>query len=333
MSAIALALGFLSLIGSLFIFLVLPRDALPVFVVFRDLLFWIALLILVVIIVGKYTQREATINNLRQQLAAQQQLLQADPFACAHTIAHTFRDELFERYYKPHVERAPLRQSDIATLERLCNGITFHVRQSLLDYFASRGMEVGGDVSVTVKLVVTRDEVAKHAQNSEQRQKIEDIGRTPNEPKFIITTYRDPVTYNAHSDREVGVTIFDIDKTTPYEMIVKDQLSCFVHDDLESMGAAYKNENTQWRSQYNASLAVPICYRRPHKKEYRCYGLLAADSLNRKKYKPLFNTPECKSIMEHAADMLAVYFLTLEMVEEGRGPGPGPLQDPARHET
>ena len=111
------------------------------------------------------------------------------------------------------------------------------------------------------------------------------------------------------------MTIYDIDKNTDFRRLVGNKESAFFSNDLQRLKDAYENENNDWRQYYNATLVVPIRYLSSDKRQHRCYGLFAVDSLNKQKIKDLYNDKECKYILGQAADLLATFFLLLELTE------------------
>lgn len=131
--------------------------------------------------------------------------------------------------------------------------------------------------------------------------------------QWIITVYRDPHTYERYREnREVGNRIYSVEKNTAFIHIFQDKEQVFAKDDLQALGNAYKNENTRWREQYNATIVAPIRYSVPEKGEYRCFGFIAIDCLNTGK-ENLFENEEAKYIVGHAADLMANFFLVLSL--------------------
>ena len=192
----------------------------------------------------------------------------------------------------------------------LCSYITDDVRTAFSQYFKSKGIDIGNDISVSVKLIIRPEEVSGLLYtklNQEQQKEI------LLKDQWVITVYRDHYTHSHLKEREKGLRIYDVDKNTDVHLLVKSKQDVFFHNNLQSY-YGYENENLDWPRYYNSTLVVPIRYLSIDKQQYRCYGFLAIDSLNRKK-QDLYNDNECKYILGHAADLLATFFLLFEFIE------------------
>jgi hypothetical protein len=284
------------------VFYVKNPDKIPEYIAFRDFVLWFALILLSLFLVAKYYFREAVIQRQKNFLSEQ--------FKLSHDLVHNYRNNLFKNFYQPKVQQHKLTERDWMIFRELCSSITEGVKDSFSEYFRSRGIGIGIDLSVSVKLLITPQEVLnRFTFNQEKQQQI------LAEDQWVITVFRDHYTYNHVYSRETNVTIYDIDKNTDLRRIVRNNESEFFNNDLQSLKNAYENENNNWSKYYNATLVVPIRYLSPESRQHRCYGLLAVDSLNSQKRKDLYNDEECKYILGHAADLLATFFLLLELTE------------------
>lgn len=281
----------------------------PQYIAYRDFLIWIGLILLNVVFVSKYVHREADIQS-REALIQNQINLLTNNFELSHNLVHGYRDELFRWYFQPNVQRHKITDTELRIFRHLCGVITDGVRASFSEYFKSRGINLGNDLSVSVKLIITREEVLDRFHlPQEEEQKIR------SQEQWIITVYRDHYTHYNVPSREKALKIYAIDDNTAFHNLVKFQDPVFLNNDLQSLGTAYKNENVNWRKYYNAAIVVPIRYRSVDQQYYRCYGALAVDSLNKEKIPDLYNHQN-EYILAHAADLLATFFLLLELLEK-----------------
>lgn len=233
----------------------------------------------------------------------------------SHYIVHNYRDELFRHYYQHIKRKHRLTTEDLDVFRKVCSHITDGVRTSLLEYFHARNIaDMGDDVSVSVKLIVPADQVVDWFSLSQ-----EEAEKVKTKEDWIITASRDSYTLNQHPDRELGLSVYDIWENTAFRRVVKDGERCFFHNELQSLGTAYENQNRDWKKYYNAAIVVPIRYQRVDRKRYKCYGLLCADSVNDAK-RNLYNDKECRHILSHAANLLATFFLNLELIENNHSP-------------
>ncbi len=292
-----------TLIGALItVFLVKYPAEVPKYIAYRDFIIWSALILICLVVVVKYVRREAVIQSQIDLLS--------DQFRLSHDLIHNFKDELFNKYFQQNIQRHELNEKERGAFRDLCSYITDDVRMAFSQYFKSSGIDIGNDISVSVKLIIRPEEVAgllstKLTQEQQKEILLKD--------QWVITVYRDHYTHHHYREREQGLRIYDVDKNTDVHLLVKSKQDVFFHNNLQSY-YGYENENQDWRKYYNATLVVPIRYLSIDKQQYRCYGFLAIDSLNRKNQN-LYNGNECKYILGHAADLLATFFLLLEFIE------------------
>ena len=130
-----------------------------------------------------------------------------------------------------------------------CSITTAKVKNDLLNYFRSRGMDLAGDISVSIKLMISSADIVNLIGDAlTQSQKEMMLG-----DKWVITFVRDPDTIMNRPDREVGGRIYDIKHNTSYHSIITDQRPYFLDNDLRR-GSAYLNENPEWSRFYNSTL-------------------------------------------------------------------------------
>jgi hypothetical protein len=292
------------------VFLVAYPSAIPHYIVVRDLLFWFALILMSLIVSGKYIRREAVIRNQIDLLSSQYNLL-SNQFKLSHDLVHNYRTELFYRYFQPQIQRQRFTDKELRIFRHLCSYITEGVKTSLYEYFRSKGIDIGTDLAISVKLIITPEEVLEALAQLQQLSP-EQKKQIQAKDQWFITVFRDNYTHIHSPLREKGLKIYDTDNNTAFRLLVRSQAATFCCNDLQSLGIAYDNDKKDWRNYYNATLVVPIRYQSLDGTQFRCYGVLAVDSLNVMKITDLYNEVECKYILGHAADLLATFFLLLE---------------------
>jgi hypothetical protein len=193
-------------------------------------------------------------------------------------------------------------------LKQFFNTITLQIRREFLEYFQSKQIDVGADISIAVKLIISGYEIVKLLGNvltEDHRQAILEEGR------WIITVYRDPFTY-ANRDREVSSVVYQIRANTILKETILNQSSCFYSNDLDQLDS-YQDEISDWRSHYNSILAVPIKYSH-YISSTEYLGVLVVDSLNNKKLE-LYNDRECKYILEQATESITTFIAAMALLK------------------
>jgi hypothetical protein len=229
-----------TLIGAIItVFLVKYPENVPQYISYRDLFFWFALLLISLVVVAKYIRREAVIRSQIDLLSNQ--------FRLTHDLVHNYRDELFRWYFQPTVHRHKLTDNELRIFRHLCSFVTESVMISFSEYFKSRGIDIGNDLSVSVKLIITREEVLDRFKLSQEEQQ-----KIRSKEQWIITVYRDHYTHIHNPAREKGLKIYDIDNNTAFHNLGSLQQPVFRHNNLQSLGNLYQNENLEWRKNYNA---------------------------------------------------------------------------------
>ena len=276
------------------IFIRIPGSKIPGFIVARDIAILAGLTSLSLFLLYKYARREITITTQIEFLSQQ--------FKYSHDIVHSFRNELFKGYFQARLPE--MTHAELRTLRHICDFVTNGVRESLVEYFKSIGIDLDNDISISVKLLMSPDEVIQVVLPKLSQDQKDNI-RT--KPHWIITVYRDHNTHMHHTEREKATKIYDVDKNSAFHHIVTSGNAYFRSNDLQSLDN-YDNENPNWRQQYNSTLVVPIRYVSVDDSQAYCYGLLTVDSLNPNNHR-LYDRDECQYILGHAADLLATYFL------------------------
>lgn len=310
--------SFISTVTTL-ILLKLSDNMIPRFIVIRDVSILIGLLCVIVFLALKYSEARVTIddqqeiiNDLNDQI--EKTLIESldrfsNAFKSAHGVVHEYRDELFDHYHN-FVGDYYLTGDEINLIRHVFYNITYSVRDSLLKYFRYRGIDIGEDVSVSVKLVLPTDTILERFSRLSEETK----NKFRAKENWIITIYRDHYTHHYHKEREVLRAIYDIGDNTIHDLIVNGEKDSYICNNLRDLGTAFKNTNPGWEEQYNATIAVPIRYRDPDDQHSKCYGLITADSKNPQDIDDLYDQA-CFEIMSHAANLLATFFLSMTLAQ------------------
>lgn len=303
----------------------------PQIIITRDIIIFFALLLLIIFFVFRYIKRDISLTNAKEELdlcstnakeefnnfLVKFEKTQRHQFLHIHSMMHKFRDDCFTGF-RPRlseISRGGVEGIDKRIFEDICHSITTELRFLFLHYFETRNFNIGDDLAITVKLIIPTAKIPTSILEASRypRSLIESRDR------WVVTTYRDPHTYEKYrGEREVGVSLYDIEKNTAYMHILKNQRPCFLCNDLRGLKENYLNETPNWERHYNSTLVVPIRYLHTPTNQCIEYGLLAADSLNPNGYE-LFNNKECKDLIANAADLLAIFFLMLEMSKRDGG--------------
>lgn len=294
------------------------------FIVIRDLLLFIVLGITIGILTYKIFKLEMTIKDTD----IQQQEKLAEVESEAERLKDLFSKQIEVMYdsaralryvgFNYYQSRIPVQPRDfdvrISREERkafddVCFQVTQYVRQALKTLFKTRGIEIRDDLAITIKLLFpTKEIIDSYGDrfNNDERRQIHDKRR------WIVTTFRDPYTYKQQNPhREVANVLYDVEGNTAFNDLVNKGLPFFLCNNLQDKDD-YRNENPKWMQNYNATLVVPIKYYDKTMRETRCLGMVAADSRNKAGHE-LFDSGECLHILNHAAELLANFFLTLAL--------------------
>lgn len=224
-----------------------------------------------------------------------------------HAIAHNCRDTISQHLPKDYRKAIPdivkvLKYDDLDLIQKLCDNITSGVLDTMREYIASRGIQIGEDISIAVKLVGEPTDIVLERYKGRYKR---DPGPVSSpSAKLVITVYRDSNTIlHSHGNREIG-TLSRIDANTECYNAMEGKPYCHNDLQLEERNSRYKNADPHWKKWYNAKLTVPI-----RSKELGCIGVLDVDSPNKNKH-DLYDA-KCIDIAAHGADLLSVVFLSL----------------------
>jgi len=306
LSFVSVFIGIISTI--LTVFLWQFPEKVPTLIIIRDIAILFLLLLTSSILLSKYIRREqqlvSTVTNLEK---SNQRLLKQ--FEYFHLSVHKFRSDLFCLYRGCAKEYFSVSTKERTTFERICHSITSDLKSIYSEFLLSHGIDIKGDLCVSVKLMVSREEltVIFHEIPGPEKRK---IGK---KKKWVYTAYRDPETFERFRDRrEVAQKFYSIEGNTGFDHIYSSKNDIYSSDDLKALGAKYKNENPDWNKYYNATLLAPIRYYNSVNGDYFCFGFIAIDSMNSKKEK-IFEIEEARHIIGQCADLLATFFLLLNV--------------------
>jgi len=307
LSSVSVLVGLLSIIITVFLW-VFPENV-PILIIIRDITILFLLLLTSGILLWKYIRREQllvlTVANLEK---SNQRLLKQ--FEYFHLSVHKFRSDLFNLYRDYTKEDFSVEKKERATFERICHSITSDLKSIYSEFLLSRDIDIKGDLCVSIKLIASRDDMLKIL------HKILDVSekrRIKKRKKWVYTVYRDPDTYEHLRDkREVAQKFYSIEGNTGFDHIYNCKNDVYSSDDLKALGAKYKNENPDWNKYYNATILAPIRYYNSNNGDHFCFGFIAIDSINTKKEK-IFEIDEARHIIGQCADLLATFFLLLNI--------------------
>ena len=290
-----------------------PFQITPLLVV-RDLVIVFILIGFIVFLMHKYIRgdeaRKRADENHQLEIAQFNTLLEnhrkyiQKQFYNSFEIVHDSISELFKHYKSVLSRSAELQvtkgQFDI--FEKMCLSITTQVKDSFKEYFEYQGIDVGDDIAVAVKLVLSSATILRlYEKRLDDNERLL-LSNSHND--WAITVYRDNDTFRK-KQREVGLKMYDVQKNTAFQNIMNVHNHSFVCNDLQRQ-SGYNNENPDWIRQYNSTIVVPIAL--DDMNQHIVFGFLAVDSGN-EKGQALYNDKECVHILRHAADMLCSYFL------------------------
>jgi len=296
----SLTAGIVSIGISLFVGVILKQPE-PNFIIARDVIVVFGLVLSNMFLAVLLAQRHVRIVELQQ--------IFVDQCRFFHDAVRNYKDDMFKEYFNGSAGNG-LTREEKAVFEGICVNITDAVRESLQHYLKAHWRDIGNDIAVSVKVIVPSEQVVQGFNMSDEQKK-----RIMAKKRWVVTVYRDHYSRNHHRDRETNEKAYDIEGNTAFNNIVNHGHPFFRCNDLSVLdrSRAYLNENPEWARNYNATLVVPIRYLNEYQKVNKCYGFLAIDSLNKIKSEDLFEGDGCVYILEHAADLLATHFLSLEM--------------------
>jgi hypothetical protein len=300
-------MGFISILISAF-FIKYPSNV-PRFIIVRDLLFLFGFFLVTLVIYGRYMRRERVFKNQRAYLTK--------VIERTHKITSKYHNDLFDNFRElaeeTHSDVSLLSKEDINRYQRMCEYVADNVRDSLLSYFQSLSIDLNGDLSVSIKLIVDSDSLSELlGRNPTKRSRL----RSQN--KWILTFARDRDTTN-NTNREVCQYLYSINGNSSYQYLTNSSRPYYCSDNLLAQDG-YLNESERWEEFYNATIVVPIRYMSSSSSSssFVSYGFLAVDAPN-PGGRFLFTDKsskvhvECLAILQHAADLLATHSLILRI--------------------
>lgn len=302
-------------------FLVVSPEKIPDFIIYRDTL-------VVLILVGngtywlyQYIDRvtklesqtkevEETKTKIEKLRTAQIEQLSSQ-IRRFHEMVHSCRNVQFQAFQTEPSDLATISidETELAVFEKICDTVTRQTKDALLDYFKFQGMDLEGDLAITVKLIVPAEDISSFYSpklTPEQEQNI-------NRKRWVVTVYRDPETW-AKKEREAGQRVYDVSANTAFKSIVTHRERSFFCNDLR-LNDNYLNETKGWKKWYNATMVVPIRFFDEENDNSFVFGFLAADTLNPKGFKLFDSDNDSFEILAHASDLLANYFLILSLYQ------------------
>ena len=282
-------------------------ENIPHLIVVRDIAVVGLLLSTSGLLLWKYMRREqhlvAAVRNLEdsnQRLSKQ--------FESFHILVHKFRSDLFLLYLGYVTEDLLVDQKTKNTFEKICHSVTSDLRAIYKQFLLSKGIDIGDDISISIKLTVSPNILIDILGGKMDNIKKRNIKK---KKRWVITAYRDPHTFEKlRGIREVTQSIYSIEGNTAFDLTYSHKMEIYACDDLVKLGASYKNENKNWNKYYSSTLVAPIRFINTADERQFCFGFIAIDSINVNK-SSLFEYSDARHIIGHAADLLATFFLTL----------------------
>lgn len=296
----------------------------PWLFVLRDVLIVTGLAMAVGILIWRLVRREQRLRDGMAKLERQRDAL-AGQLAAFHQIVHDHRDMLC-RCFLSEIPAEPITSDrDKQLFNDICHAVTLKLRRSFIEYFASQDIDIGDDLSITIKLTMAADTIISLYGNKltpDHKKKIK------KKRPWIVTAYRDPTTFVERKKREVGQRVYDPDRNTAFIHIFREHRRYFAEDNLAALGESYLNENAGWKTEYNATIVVPIGFIADNPAHSKIFGVLAVDSVNPNNW-TLFKRPGSRDIAGHAADILAHYFLLVGLNQSTKKQAPNPKRRPS----
>jgi hypothetical protein len=233
-----------------------------------------------------------------------------------HILTHQFRNICFREfrplYSKLEDSNFSIKFSEIQTdinniFNGVCNTISFKVRDFIVNYLLLHKQYIEEDLSVRIHTITPTADVIKLIKGKYKHQDIKE------EELWVTLAWLDQVSYHSKVHTKRWKETFKISSHTAWIKLMEGKEDFFVCDDVKS-DDYYVNEDTNWSSQYNAILSVPIRFKDIRTDEYPItYGFLSITSRNDRNIN-LFEGDDCYHMVKHAADILSLYYLILEFV-------------------
>lgn len=293
-------------------------ETVPHLIIVRDLLIVVGLFSLVFVLGvyswisnrDKITQREQ-IKQLKQKLKSNFQKTTEYMNSIVRESTNTKYGHLYlaRQYENVIIPKLYITSDDLKQFKKICFQATNKTKELMQIYFQTKHIDVGDDLTVTVKLIFP----ASHLLNFFGNVQDDEAVQIRKNDRWVITVYRDSYTYGNRQDREVVTrkfTLYSLTNNSAFNNITSNNDTYFCSNNLQLLGETYINENKNWRKQYNAALVVPI--RCANGKSRMDFGFLAVDSLNSDML-DLFDPDKCLDILNHSASVLASFLLSIHL--------------------
>src|SRR5258708_39193918 len=97
-----------------------------------------------------------------------------------YDVVNIFKNELFD-HFRPLVQEnfaVNITENELKLFQRICLSTTLVIRTSFIEYFRTRRIEIGDDITISVKLVIPSNQLVK-ALGSLTDRIIQDLLRKP----------------------------------------------------------------------------------------------------------------------------------------------------------
>lgn len=286
----------------------------PEIVAVRD--FAIAVVMLGLVVVLTFTA--SRLGEKLRRVNEGREIARLEHLVAFHAITHKLRDVCWSSEYRTPPE------ASMHFIQSMCAVVLTQTRELLLAHFRSKGIQVGDDVAVTLKLKVPLEEAKRLIEIT--------TGETPSDsdhpspPEFesqfrLVTLARDSYTCAKHGDeREVLKHIYSINANTAFEYLILRDHHVYVKNDLSALEKEYVNENSNWMSFYNSTIVVPVRYKRDQATRSTVFGIFCVDSKNPGGL-DLYNKEDTFEIVSHSADLIAIILFGLHQLKKAESLG------------
>jgi hypothetical protein len=231
---------------------------------------------------------------------------------------HRIMDKVRDLCWRSELTGAELSlKSPTAFLQALCTTILTETRSLIIENLRSREIDIGEDVTLTLKMIFPADEARKMLKNTPRAQQsiLKDQGAKAG-PDRLVTMARDSQTTSSlGNERELLECLYSVMANTAFVRIMKHDDNVYVQNDLGRLGNDYSNENDKWQLFYNSTIVVPVRFKPDSTTFSTIFGLFCVDSLNPSKYE-LYNRQETFEIVGHAADLIATLLYGFEKIRQ-----------------
>jgi hypothetical protein len=187
------------------------------------------------------------------------------------------------------------------------------LREVMVSYYHRKGFKVNGDLSMAIKLLFKPSQAKALVSKKLSEEEISKIAKGDS---VLVTVARDSNTRSSASGREIRGEVYGIRSNSAFNVLAQEHVPFFCENDLSSINSKYyTNDNPIWRKYYNATLAVPIRYKRPNSTSQKLFGFLCIDSQNEHK-EQLFDGGDVFNLAALVADCYALNLTQLKVFTE-----------------